>query len=93
MSNPYKPMAVNTLFSDVYKFVENVTEQSDFNHYFEAMAEMSERRKAGRTERQGQEIAFTNMLRCLDSANANPNARRWLEALRPDGYVDFMERF
>ena len=92
MDNPYIPMSTETKLVAFYEFVEQVTDQADFNNYFEAVVEMAQRRDPTRTKRRCQEIAFTNMLRCSDSTNANPDVHQWLEALRPDGYVDFIER-
>lgn len=84
MTNPYIPMSTELLLGDVYDFIDQEPTQEDFNNYFEAIAEMSQRRKSGRTEREGKEIAFESMARCTDG---NRQLTKWLELLRPEGYV------
>lgn len=93
MTNQYMPMSTTTKLGEFYEFVERVTEQADFNDYFEAIVEMAKRRNPMRTERECQEIAYENLHRCLwNSTPATLDAREWLEALRPDGYTAFIER-
>lgn len=92
MINPYIPMSTDLNFGDLYEFVKRVTAQADFNHYFEAIAELAQRRNPIATERECKRIAYENLHRAMDSTLANPEAHQWLEALRPDGYVAFIER-
>lgn len=88
MTNKYIPLSVRSKLSEVYEFMDRVTEQSNLNDYYEAMVEMMSRASPQWTEHERQVNTFEWMRRCIvNNGTANPIALEWLEALRPEGHI------